>query len=124
MANGVLPFEKYNVIVDNTSLSGSNYEVTKTYTVSGSGIIIAFASTRCTANDWGLYSTEIKLNDTVVGRQGIRYNVSGTQGFGSCACAPMVVTNGDQIQIWVRNSKDGAKSIYRRFLCIGECTLS
>ena len=123
MASGVLPYEQYKVIVKNGSLSGTNYSSDVTYTVSGSGIIVVFASMVSTANQYGQWMVDIQHNSSTVMAEGTRWATSNSSSFGSSACVPINVVNGDKIRIYLYNSKDGAKSIYRRFLCIGNCSI-
>lgn len=124
MASGnALPHEEYKVIVKNGSLSGTNYSSDVTYTVSGSGIIVVFASMVSTASSYGTWSVDIQHNGTTVMAEGTRWGSNNSSSFGSSACVPLNVVNGDTIRIYLYNSKDGAKSIYRRFLCIGNCSV-
>ena len=119
--NGFAPMP--TVIVSNTSLSGSNYSSDATYTVSGSGVVIVCASIVSYANDYGQYTAAIYHNGTLIMGAGSRYDTSNAAGFGAAAAAPIVVANGDKIRIALQNTKAGAKSVFRRFLCFG-CTVS
>ena len=111
------------VIVSNTSLSGSNYFSDATYTVSGNGVVIVCASIVSYASDYGQYTAAIYHNGTLIMGAGSRYDTSNAAGFGAAAAAPIVVANGDKIRIALQNTKAGAKSVFRRFLCFG-CTVS
>ena len=111
------------VIVSNTSLSGSTYLSDATYTVSGSGVVIVCASIVSFASDYGQYTAAIYHNGTLIMGAGSRYDTSNAAGFGAAAAAPIAVANGDKIRITLQNTKAGAKSVFRRFLCFG-CTVS
>ncbi len=110
------------VVVDSTTFTGDT--VSKDYTVSGSGIVIAYVGSYSdSTSDYGTFQASVSYDGTVVMGEGTRWATEGAFRWGSSTSVPIAVTNGKKINLWVRNTKDGTKYLYRRFLCFG-CTVS
>lgn len=118
-----IPTALPSVVVDDTSTTGNNYTVDKTYTVTGSGIIIVYASCASDQNDSGWDAAYVLHNGTRIMAAGGRYTTTSTVT-GAFASVPIAVSNGDTIQVSLSNTKVGDRTFYRRFLCFGGCTLS
>ena len=113
-----------SVIVDNTYTTASTATWDKTYTVSGSGVIAVFASALSdSTDDYGTWQARIYHNDTLIMGEGTRFTTSYNYAFGASTSAPIQVSNGDTIRIYLYITKSGRKDAYRRFLCFG-CTVS
>ena len=111
------------VVTDNTSYNHYNWEE-KTYTVSGSGVVVVFASNYSSAdNDNGTSQTVIYHNNVQVMAAGIAFTPQKDKQNGSFAGVPLAVSNGDTIKISVLNGHSGTRQVYRRFLCFG-CTVT
>ena len=113
------------VVVDDTSyVNGTVYEVTKTYTVTGDGVILVSAAAYSDAtNDFGMWQAEIFHNNVLIFGEGTRFATSYNRSWGASASCPVQVSNGDTIKIHLYNSKIGTISVFRRFMCFG-CTVS
>ena len=113
------------VVVDDTSyVNGTVYEVTKTYTVTGDGVILVSAAAYSDAtNDYGMWQAEIFHNNVLIFGEGTRFATSYNRSWGASASCPVQVSNGDTIKIHLYNSKTGTISVFRRFMCFG-CTVS
>ena len=110
------------VVVDSTTFTGDT--VSKDYTVSGSGIVIpSVGSYSDSTSDYGTFQASVSYDGTVVMGEGTRWATEGAFRWGASTSVPIAVTNGKKINLWVRNTKDGTKYLYRRFLCFG-CTVS
>ena len=110
------------VIVDSTTFTGET--VSKDYTVSGNGIVIAYVGSYSdSTSDYGTFQAAVSYDGTVVMGEGTRWATEGAFRWGASTSVPIAVTNGKKINLWVRNTKDGTKYLYRRFLCFG-CTVS
>lgn len=110
------------VVVDNTTFTGDT--VSKDYTVSGSGIVIAYVGSYSdSTSDYGTFQASVSYDGTVVMGEGTRWATEGAFRWGASTSVPIAVANGKKINLWVRNTKDGTKYLYRRFLCFG-CTVS
>lgn len=113
------------VIVDNTYSTASTATFDKTYTVSGSGVIAVFASVLSDdTNDYGTWQARIYHNGTCIMGEGTRFTTSYNYTFGASTSAPIQVSNGDTIRIYLYITKSGRKDAYRRFMCFGGCTVS
>lgn len=111
------------VIADNSYISGSPYEADKTYTVSGNGVVVVYASTYSDkSNDTGTFTAEIYHNGTLIFASGTRLSSANAWEYGQAASCAISVSNGDSIRVYLRNSKTGTPSVFRRFLCFG-CTV-
>lgn len=111
------------VVTKNTT-STSNDAITAEYTVSGSGIVIAYAGIYSnTNNDYGTWQAEIYYDGTLIMGEGSRLTTANTQRYGASTSVPIQVTNGKKIKITLLCTKGGTKNIFRRFLCFG-CTVS
>ena len=111
------------VMVDNGYISGSPYEADKTYTVSGNGVVVVYATTYSdNSNDTGTFTAEIYYNSTLIFASGTRLSSANAWEYGQAASCAISVSNGDSIRVYLRNSKSGTPSVFRRFLCFG-CTI-
>lgn len=118
---GALP----TVIVDDTYSTASAATFDKTYTVSGNGVIVVFASILSdTTEDYGTWQARIYHNSTCIMGEGTRFTTAYNQIFGASTSAPIQVSNGDTIRVFLYNTKGGRKDGYRRFLCFGGCSVS
>ena len=114
------------VITDNTTFTGTGNQ-DKTYTVSGSGIVIAYISSYSVSgnNDNGTAQAIIWHNNTQIMAAGISQTPQASNSNGSFVACPISVSNGDTIAVRVQNAHTGGTlSMYRRFLCFGGCTVS
>lgn len=110
------------VVVDNTTFTGET--VSKNYTVSGNGVVIAFVGSYSdSSSDYGTFQADISYDGTVIMGEGTRWGSNLGYRLGASCSAPIAVTNGKKIELWVRNTKAGTKYLYRRFICFG-CTVS
>lgn len=110
------------VIVKNTTFTGETYS--QDFTVSGSGIVVVFAGAWSDdTSDFGTFQIDISYDGTVIMGEGTRWGTALGYRLGASTGVPIAVTNGKKINIWARNSKNGTKTFYRRFLCFG-CTVS
>lgn len=125
MASGVISNSLPRVIVDNTYTTASTATWDKTYTVSGSGVIVVFASALSDAtSDYGTWQARIYHNGTCIMGEGTRFTTAYDYAFGASTSAPIQVSNGDTIRIYLYITKSGRKDAYRRFLCFGGCSVS
>lgn len=109
------------VYVDDASL---NSTAEKEYTVSGNGTVIVFCGSYSdSTSDYGSWQAEIYYDGTLIMGEGTRWGSALSLSFGASTAAPISVTSGKKIKIFVRNTKLGTKTVYRRFLCFG-CTVS
>ena len=129
MASGTIQVQSGlpSVVVDNTTVGGTNEE-SKTYTVSGNGVVVVSTSiiSDQSSTDWGWAYINISLGNSVVyasGNFNAAQNVGSNRSFGTEATCPIAVSNGDTITVACANYKTGTKTVYRRFLCFG-CTVS
>lgn len=112
------------VTVDNSVISGSPYEADKTYTVTGNGVVVVYATTYSdNSNDTGTFTAEIYHNGTLIFASGTRLSTANAWEYGQAASCAVSVSNGDSIRVYLRNSKMGTPSVFRRFMCFG-CTIS
>ena len=126
MATGTIRRNLPTVVVDNSTFSGAGMmgEVSKTYTVSGNGVVIAYVASYSDAtSDSGTFQAEISLNDVLIFGCGNRVSTANDNKFGQTASCPIAVSNGDEIKLMVRATKNGNENIFRRFLCFG-CTVT
>ena len=113
-----------SVIVDNTYSTASTATFDKTYMVSGSGVITVFASVLSDdTSDYGTWQARIYHNGNLIMGEGTRFTTAYNYAFGASTSAPIQVSNGDTIRIYLYITKSGRKDAYRRFLCFG-CTVS
>lgn len=113
------------VIVDNTSSSASTATFDKTYTVSGNGVIVVFASILSDAtSDYGTWQAQIFHNGTIISGSGTRWGTNIDYKVGAEASTAIEVSDGDTIRIYLYITKNGTKYGYRRFLCFGGCSVS
>lgn len=113
------------VIVDNTYSTASIATFDKTYTVSGSGVIAVFASVLSDdTDDYGRWQARIYHNGNLIMGEGNRFTTTCNYTFGASTSAPIQVSNGDTIRIYLYITKSGRKDAYRRFMCFGGCTVS
>ena len=125
MASGVIANSLPQVIVDDTYTSAGTAQFDKTYTVSGSGVIVVFASILSdSTNDFGTWQARIYHNGTCIMGEGNRFTTAYAYAFGASTSAPIQVSNGDTIRVYLYNTKSGRKDAYRRFLCFGGCSVS
>lgn len=113
------------VYVDNATITGNDF-YDKTYTVSGNGVVVAYAGIFSDSTEgYGTWIAEIYYNNNLIMAEGSRLNSpdATTRPFGASTSAPIEVTNGSTIKLSVQNTKSGTKTIYRRLLCFG-CTVS
>lgn len=123
MASGTIHNFIPIIVVDDTTTGASNFTVDKTYTVSGNGMIIVYASCASDQNDSGWDAVSISHNNNRVMAAGGRYTQTSTVT-GAFASVPIFVANGDTISVSLSNTKVGTRNFYRRFLCFGGCTLA
>ena len=113
------------VVVDNTTTTASVAAINKTYNVSGTGVIVAYASIMSdSTSDYGTWRAQIGHNGTVIMGSSTRFGTATADAYGASTSAPIQVNDGDTITISLYNSKTGTKYIYRRLLCFGSCTVS
>lgn len=125
MATGVIANSLPQVIVDDTYTTASSATWDKTYTVSGSGVIVVFASALSDdTNDFGTWQARIYHNGNLIMGEGTRFATAYAYAFGASTSAPIQVSNGDTIRVYLYNTKTGRKDAYRRFLCFGGCSVS
>ena len=110
------------VIVKNTTTSSSTADAT--YTVSGSGVVIVFAGMLSDdTEDYGTFQSRIYYDGSIVMGEGTRWGSALNYMLGASTAVPIAVSNGKKIRIYLQNTKNGTKYVYRRFLCFG-CTVS
>ena len=125
MASGVIANSLPQVIVDDTYTSAGTAQFDKTYTVSGSGVIAVFASILSDdTSDFGTWQARIYHNGNLIMGEGTRFTTEYAYAFGASTSAPIQVSNGDTIRVYLYNTKSGRKDAYRRFLCFGGCSVS
>jgi hypothetical protein len=104
--------------------STSTSETAKVYTVVGSGIVIASATTVTGMdNDYGSTGARILKNDVLYAYNTNRVDVATPYQLGANCVAVMKVVNGDKISLGGFSTKVGTKNLYRVLLAIG-CTLT
>ena len=124
-AAGAMAAALPSVIVDDTSTNVGTATFDKTYTVSGSGVIAVFASVLSDdSNDFGTWQARIYHNGNIIMGEGTRFTTAYAYAFGASTSAPIQVSNGDTIRIYLYNTKNGTKYGYRRFMCFGGCSVS
>ena len=97
---------------------------TKTWTVSGSGILFVFGMTACdTTNSYGSTIVEIKQGSTVVAGEHARTDTRSGAAVTVSAVTMLKVTNGTTITVEGYSTKGGTKTVTARALALG-CTLS
>jgi len=107
-----------------STTSASANETAKVYTVSGSGIVIASATTVTDMyNDYGSTGARILKNDVLQAYNTNRVSTATTNQLGANCVAVMKVVNGDKISLGGFSTKTGTKNLYRVLLAIG-CTLT
>lgn len=107
-----------------STTSASAAETAKVYTVVGSGIVIASATTVTGMdNDYGSTGARILKNDVLYAYNTNRVDVATTYQLGANCVAVMKVVNGDKISLGGFSTKVGTKNLYRVLLAIG-CTLT
>lgn len=98
--------------------------VSKNFTVSGSGYIIASISIYSdNTTDYGTTRAAIYKNGTSFAVTSARSNTATNVELGANACVAFPVSNGDAIGTQFVCTKNGSKTLYRNFLCFG-CTVS
>lgn len=113
------------VIVDNTYSTASTATFDKTYTVSGSGVIVVFASVLSdSTSDYGTWRAHIFHNGNRIFGEGTRWGENLPYSLGASTAVPISVSNGDTIEVYLSHTKGGRKDAYRRFLCFGGCSVS
>ena len=97
---------------------------TKTWTVSGSGLVWVFGMTKCdTTNSHGSTVIEISYNSTVVATE---YNRTDTNSGAAVSATTSILkkfSNGDTVTVDGYSTKTGTKTVYARAVAFG-CTLS
>lgn len=97
---------------------------TKTWTVSGSGILFVFGMTACdTTNSYGSTIVEIKRGSTVVAGEHARTDTRSGAAVTVSAATMLKVTNGTTITVEGYSTKGGTKTVTARAMAFG-CTLS
>ena len=97
---------------------------TKTWTVSGSGILFVFGMTACdTTNSYGSTIVEIKQGSTVVAGEHARTDTRSGAAVTASTAIMLKVTNGTTVTVEGYSTKGGTKTVTARALAIG-CTLS
>lgn len=125
MASGVIANSLPQVIVDDTYSNEGAATFDKTYSVSGSGVIAVFASVLSDdTSDFGTWQARIYHNGNLIMGEGTRFTTAYSYAFGASTSAPIEVSNGDTIRVYLYNTKSGRKDAYRRFLCFGGCSVS
>ena len=110
------------VIVKNATTSSSSADAT--YTVSGSGVVIVFAGMLSDdTSDYGTFQSRIYYDGSIIMGEGTRWGSALNYMLGASTAVPIAVSNGKKIRIYLLNTKNGTKYVYRRFLCFG-CTVS
>ena len=110
------------VIVKNATTTSAAADAT--YTVSGSGVIIVFAGMLSDeTSDYGTFQSRIYYDGSIIMGEGTRWGSALNYMLGASTAVPIAVSNGKKIRIYLLNTKDGTKYVYRRFLCFG-CTVS
>lgn len=106
---------------ETTSLSTA---ISKTYTVSGNGYIIATASiyTDSTSDTGNTYCIIYKNGNVMFG-QAISIDTARAYVQGAGGSIAFTVSNGDTVELYCRSTKSGSKTIRRTVLAFG-CTLS
>lgn len=97
---------------------------TKTWTVSGSGILFVFGMTACdTTNSYGSTIVEIKQGSTVVAGEHARTDTRSGAAVTASTAIMLKVTNGTTVTVAGYSTKGGTKTVTARALAFG-CTLS
>ena len=97
---------------------------TKTWTVSGSGILFVFGMTACdTTNSYGSTIVEIKQGSTVVAGEHARTDTRSGAAVTASTAIMLKVTNGTTVTVEGYSTKGGTKTVTVRALAFG-CTLS
>ena len=107
-----------------TTTNTVSADTTKTYTVSGDGIVFV-SSTIFTDNtsNYGTTRTQISKNGTIMAYSANRYPSAHTAEFGANAAVALKVANGDTISSSSISTKSGTKTIMMYVLALG-CTLA
>lgn len=111
----------YNYRTTSTSTSA---ETTKSYTVSGSGLV--YVSATCYTDNrssYGSTQSVIEHNGTIIAMDSNRFGTAIAYNFGSSCSAFIKVSDGDTILTRQMSSKNGTKTIMMYCLAFG-CTLS
>lgn len=106
-----------------TAYSYGNY-TSKTYTVSGSGILIASCTTKTDATDsYGITIATVRKNGTMVAYATDRIEPAVAQEVAANAVVTISVANGDTVFLGGFSTKVGTKTFLFNILCFG-CTVS
>lgn len=106
-----------------TAYSYGNY-TSKTYTVSGSGILIASCTTKTDATDsYGITVATVRKNGTMVAYATDRIEPAVAQEVAANAVVTISVANGDTVFLGGFSTKVGTKTFLFNILCFG-CTVS
>lgn len=115
-----------SVVNDSLTSTGYTYGTytSKTYTVSGSGFIIASCTTKTDASDsYGITVSTVRKNGTMVAYATDRIEPAVAQEVAANAVVAMSVANGDEIFLGGFSTKVGTKTLLLNVLCFG-CTVS
>lgn len=106
-----------------TAYSYGNY-TSKTYTVSGSGILIVSCTTKTDATDsYGITVATVRKNGTMVAYATDRIEPAVAQEVAANAVVTISVANGDTVFLGGFSTKVGTKTFLFNILCFG-CTVS
>lgn len=110
--------------VTETGTTSSNDAVSKDFTVSGSGYVVASISVQAGNNeDYGSTGAIISKNGTTIAACTNRFSTANKVRAAANASAGFPVSDGDVIGTELFCTKTGTKTLYRNFLCFG-CTVS
>lgn len=115
-----------SVVRESESLTSTSWNFTgKTYTVSGSGVVIASSSVWSdTTTSYGSSAAKVEYNGTIVALSGNRITENNDHNFGACAVALLQVSNGDTIYLGGMCSRSQPQKFLSRMLMCFGCTIS
>lgn len=123
-SGGLSPVTMYND--HNSAGLTADTTKTKTYTVSGNGLVYASGSMLSSNGTWGFTQCVIELNNTIIAKGTDMFNSAYTGQYGANASAFVTVANGDVIKISGRSNRyqsGNTYDLYTNVVAIG-CTLT
>lgn len=123
MASGTIQKVMPTEYTDSTSTTAIT-SVSKVYTVSGNGYVIASCSVASdTTSDVGWSMAQIRRDTTTLAHSYGNIDQARAYPNGAGVCVAFNVTNGQTITLILQGNKGGSKTLYRTILAFG-CTLT